>query len=220
MPWYLPTPDRPWAPLPCAMTSGEAAVSRSLLAMVAKRIGVQVLDLGAAVVFEDRFNRMVASTRSKAATSFTFVAQHLRAIWDGYGHHRPLVTVDRQSGRVRYRELLAMAFPESQIRVLEEAPVASAYRLSSTGGAAPVRGMTVRFEVDADSRHMPVALASMISKYTRELMMMRFKDWFSHAAPHIKPTAGYGSDAKRFWQEVQPILPDLQIQASHLRRRC
>ena len=68
--------------------------------------------------------------------------------------------------------------------------------------------------------HMPVSLASMISKYSRELMMARFQSWFTRHAPHIKPTAGYASDAKRFWQEIQPMLEQLGIHPEQLRRQA
>ena len=217
MPWYRPSLDYPWSPIPCAMTRGEVAVARSLLATTAARIGIKMLDMNAAVVLEDRFNQMVFSTRSKATTTFTFVAKHLQAIWDDHGHHNPTVIVDRQSGRMRYRELLGMVFPDSVLKIVDETPQSSVYTLSSVG-KEPLRRMKIRFEVDGDARHMPVALASMVSKYTRELMMTRFKNWFSHKVPHIKPTAGYGRDAKRFWQEIQPVLPQLQIQPSYLRR--
>jgi hypothetical protein len=129
LPWYAPTPRCPWQALPCANTFGEIAVARNLLADTAGRVGVQVLDLGAAVVFEDHFNQMLETTRSKAATSFTFVGAHLRRVWDAFGHHRPTVVVDRQGGRLRYRELLAMIFPEAQLRVVDETEACSEYRL-------------------------------------------------------------------------------------------
>jgi ribonuclease HII len=258
LPWYAPSDNRPWGTLPCACTDGEIAVARSLLATTAQKAGVQVLDLGAAVVFEDRFNKMVAATRSKAATSFTFVAGHLRAIWDGYGKHHPRVVVDRQSGRMHYRELLSMTFPEADLTILEETPDISGYRLEmkappsvrpsatrrmdaadragetkepvssgagsdrqsnpSAASCPTLRAMTVSFEVDSEQQHMPVALASMVSKYTRELMMSRFQSWFLEHAPHVRPTAGYATDAKRFWEEIQPLLPGLAIEPGRLAR--
>ena len=216
MPWYQPSDQQPWAALPTCVEKGQLAVGRGLLAVTARSRGVKLLDLGAAVVLEDRFNQMVAATRSKASVSFTFVAGHLQAVWERFSRHHPVVVVDRQSGRVRYRELLAQTFPGVQITVLDEQPQLSAYRLR----AEPAREMTVRFEIEADSRHMPTALASMVSKYTRELMMARFRAWFSRHAPHVKPTAGYALDAKRFWQEIQPELARLSIQADHLRRHA
>ncbi len=213
LPWYRPTPDHPWDNLPTTTTAGQLAVARNLLTTATDPTGVRVLDLGASVIFEDRFNRMVAATRSKASACFTFVSAHLRSIWDDHGHHHPTVVVDRQSGRTRYRELLALTFDHAQLTVLEESPQRSAYHIEQTTDRP--RTMTISFEVSADDRHMPVALASMVCKYTRELLMARFKTWFTRRAPQIKPTAGYAADAKRFWQQIEPMLPEL-----HIRRDC
>ena len=216
LPWYEASETRPWADLPTTTTAGEIAIARNMLTAAAKAAGVHMLDLGAAVVFEDRFNRMVAATRSKASTSFTFVASHLAMIWDQYGMHDPIVAIDRQSGRTRYRELLSQCFPSATIAVLDETNTISAYRLRESGRNP--RSMTVQFEVNGDGLHLPIALASMVSKYTRELMMTRFQAWFTEKAPHIAPTAGYASDAKRFWAEIEPLLPGLNIRQELLRR--
>ncbi len=214
LPWYAPSEEQPWELLPCACTDGELAVARGMLRTAAKAARVRVVDMSAAVVFEDRFNRMVKATRSKAAASFTFVAGHLNAIWDRFGSDDPIVVVDRQSGRTHYRELLQQTFPDAHIVVEDESDERSVYRLD-----ADSRRMTIRFEVEAEQANMPVALASMVSKYTRELLMARFQAWFHRRAPHVKPTAGYASDAKRFWQQIQPHLAELAIEPDKLRRR-
>lgn len=218
LPWYEPCERAPWASLPLHCTEGELAVTANMLAAAAREAGVQALDLGAAVVFEDRFNEMVCATRSKASVSFTFVAKHLAHIWQAYGLQHPRVVVDRQSGRMRYRELLAMTFPEAELTVLEEAADDSGYLLQSQ--QSPRRLMTVRFQVDSEQRHWPTALASMVSKYVRELLMLRFQAYFSRRAPQIEPTAGYGADAKRFWRQLQPLLADLGIAPERLVRVC
>lgn len=215
MPWYEATHDRPWQKLPTSVTEGEVAIARSMLAVAARAGGVELLDLDAAVVFEDRFNRMVAATRSKAATSFTFVAGHLQSIWDRHGESGPWVVVDRQSGRTRYRALLAELFPEALLTILREDDTSSVYRLEQDRDG---RRMTISFEVDAEPRHLPTALASMASKYTRELMMHRFQSWFTARAPDVRPTAGYALDARRFWQAIRPHLPALDIEPDRLRR--
>lgn len=230
LPWYAPHPDRPWQSLPTAVTEGELTIARGMLERTCQRIGVEIADLGAAVVFEDRFNHMVRATRSKAATSFTFVATHLRHIWDRFGEHHPLAVVDRQGGRTHYRELLDHAFPEAAMTVLEESDTRSAYYLhhpangvsdsasSSALHSQPRRAITISFETEADATHMPVALASMISKYTRELMMHRFNAFFQRHLPQIAPTAGYARDGQRFCNELRPHLPALGINEAHLRR--
>ena len=216
LPWYQVTIDRPWATLPSAVTDGEIAVARGMLGAAAKAAGVEVADVGAAVVFENRFNKMVAATRSKAATNFTFVTGHLEKLWRRFGTEGLTVAVDRQSGRTHYRELLSMSFPDAALTVLAESPSRSGYHLETQG--PPRRAMTVWFEVDAETHHLPVALASMISKYTRELMMARFQSWFADRAPSVRPTAGYALDAKRFWRQIQPTLTELAIRPHQLRR--
>lgn len=215
LPWYQAGDESPWQVLPTAVTAGELAIARSMLKHTAERIGVQVLSIGAAMVLEDRFNQMVAATRSKAATAFTFVAGHLQYVYEQFGEHRPTVVVDRQGGRTNYRRLLAMNFPDAKIAILSESAERSAYRLEGEG-----RAMTVSFEVKADGHHMPVALASMISKYTRELMMARFNRFFTTRLPEVAPTAGYALDGKRFWKDVQPHLGRLGIRNDSLRRRA
>lgn len=215
LPWYAPCKDRPWEPLPHAVTAGEIAIARNLLRRTAERIGIEAIDLGATVCFEDRFNRMVSATRSKAAINFTFVAAHLQHLWEKFGEHHPTVVVDRQSGRSRYRELLAMNFPETTITVFEETPQRSAYRIEADG-----RALNLSFEVEAEQRHMPVALASMIAKYTRELMMTRFNAYFRVRLPgfEIKPTAGYTTDGRRWLDEVETHLPSLGVTREQLCR--
>jgi hypothetical protein len=215
LPWYAPCHERPWDPIPVANTAGEIAVARGLLAATARRIGVEAADFGAAAVFEDRFNQMVAATRSKAATSFTFVAQHLTELWSRFGEHDPQVFVDRQGGRQAYLEPLRVTFPDARIRVLRETPEASTYRVEHAG-----RSMRISFEVEGDARHMPIALASMIAKYTRELFMARFNAYFTARLPDLRPTAGYATDARRFWIELQPHLNTLAIPAHQLCRVC
>lgn len=218
MPWYRAGDDHPWQPLPAHRTEGELAVDANLLAACAAEAGVGLAGMHAAVVFEQRFNEMVAATRSKAAVNFSCVAGHLARLWVGHGHEGVLAAVDRQSGRMRYRELLSQTIPAADIRVVEESPQVSVYRLHghATDGE---RRMTVRFEVEAEARHLPVALASMLSKYARELLMGRFQTWFARHLPDIAPTAGYGSDGQRFWQQVQPHLARLGIDPLCLRRQ-
>jgi len=65
---------------------------------------------------------------------------------------------------------------------------------------------------------MPTALASMVSKYTRELLMARFNAFFSHHAPGVRPTAGYATDAARFRADIAPHLPRIGITARDLCR--
>lgn len=74
--------------------------------------------------------------------------------------------------------------------------------------------MRVIFEVDADSRHFPVALASMTAKLVRELAMMRFNRYWGDRLAEIKPTAGYRTDARRWLEDARRLgAPDDELSA-------
>ena len=212
-PWYAADARRPWQPLPSTVSAGEAAIDRSVLLSTCRRIGVACPGLGAAVVFEKAFNERLAVTRSKAALSFEHVARHLDRAWREHGEDGPLVVVDRQGGRSDYRELLSMTIPSAAIAVVEQSPERSRYELAAGG-----RRMHVWFETEAEDRHMPVAVASMVSKYTRELLMQRLNGYFAEAVPGVAPSAGYGVDGNRFLRDVEPHMPGLGLSMESLRR--
>jgi hypothetical protein len=78
--------------------------------------------------------------------------------------------------------------------------------------------MTITFAQSAEDAHFPVALASMLAKYVRELMMIRFNRYFQSLAPDLKPTAGYVQDGRRFLAEIKPLLKQAGIQQRDLVR--
>jgi ribonuclease HII len=98
------------------------------------------------------------------------------------------------------------AFPEAELQVLAEGPESSRYRLTDVGGA-----MEVRYEVGGEDRHLPTALASMVCKYVRELMMDLFNRWWAARVPGLEPTAGYATDAKRFIAAVSAAAAEADL---------
>lgn len=214
LPWYKPCEDRPWQTLPRASTKDEVTLATGMLGRACRDAGVRFAGYQAQVVYEDHFNQRVALTRSKASVSFTAVARHLVQLMNSFGDHHPHVAVDRQSGRVRYRELLAQVFDGCAIDVLGENDRISAYRVKKKSS----KQMTISFIVEAETHHMPVALASMTAKYTRELLMQRFNAYFTAIAPQTAPTAGYGQDANRWRDEVITLLAGAGIDHQRLRR--
>ena len=78
--------------------------------------------------------------------------------------------------------------------------------------------MQLRFGESADDRHLPVALASLAAKQTRERMMDLFNAWWREREPGIAPTKGYGVDGKRFLADALPLLPRLELDERILRR--
>jgi hypothetical protein len=69
----------------------------------------------------------------------------------------------------------------------------------------------VTFEPRADMSHFCVALASMVSKYLRELFMREFNHFWQQKVPGLKPTAGYPGDARRFWNDIAEVVRHLGL---------
>ena len=97
----------------------------------------------------------------------------------------------------------------------------------------------IEFVTDGDSRHFPVALASIYSKYLRELYMHVFNTYWcgkmaegQPAGPRcegqrsslpslagLRPTAGYYTDGRRWLREAASLLDRLSIDRGLLIRR-
>ena len=210
-PWYTDPSGGPQ--LPARADPEDLAGCAARLSSTASRTGSTLEDLTAAVVFEDRFNRMVEALGSKAACEWEFVAGHLRSIWKTYAGHHPYVAVDSLGGRRDYRGLLATSLPWTDVVRTETKKGLSAYTLSDGE-----RRMHVIFRVRCEEMHLPVALASMLAKYVRELFMLRFRSFWQDLAPDIKPTYGYLPDGNRFIAEIEPLMEHLNISRGTLVR--
>jgi hypothetical protein len=127
------------------------------------------------------------------------VAGLIEQLVEAFGREGLMLFVDRQGGRKSYSRLLRAVLPGGRIEVIEETALRSEYAVS--GGA---QRACVRFEARADSLYLPVALASMLSKYTRELHMEMLNDFWRERVAGLLPTAGYYRDGRRFLAEIEP----------------
>jgi hypothetical protein len=50
--------------------------------------------------------------------------------------------------------------------------------------------------------HFPVAVASMVSKYVRELAMKIFNQFWGRHVDGLRPTCGYPGDSRRFRLDI------------------
>jgi ribonuclease HII len=74
------------------------------------------------------------------------------------------------------------------------------------------------FTEKAEAQCLPVAVASMLSKYLREAMMRRFNAWWRQHLPDVAPTAGYYGDGVRFLQDIDAKRRELAIPDADLIR--
>jgi hypothetical protein len=67
------------------------------------------------------------------------------------------------------------------------------------------------FKEKAEADCLPVAVASMLSKYLREAMMRRFNAFWKIHIPNVEPTAGYYGDGSRFLTDIAQKRRELGI---------
>jgi hypothetical protein len=161
------------------------------------RAGVRLVRLASRAVFPDEFNRANQRWGNKSETLSKVTLQlvaRLLAHCDG----QPVAIVcDKHGGRNRYGRLLQEQFPEPLIEVHGEGTAQSVYRW----GPEPAR-IEARFRAGGES-FLPAALASMTSKYLRELSMRAFNEFWCGRVANLAPTAGYPADARRFRAAVR-----------------
>ena len=131
----------------------------------------------------------------------------------GAPHHRRrngacFVVCDKHGGRNRYDDFISEAFDDEFVFRLTESGSRSDYRCGN---------MEFCFRTRAEEL-LPVALASMVSKYLREIVMEQFNRFWQHHCPQLKPTKGYPVDAARFWSDIEATAERLEIARSRIWR--
>ncbi len=162
------------------------------------RRGARFLDLLVAPVLVPRFNRLTTAAGSKAWTLFHTTGRLIEQLVARFPDDDLVIHVDRQGGRIHYGDLLQTHFPMAPLSTVRERRDSSVYRLAWPG-RSPVQ---IDFRVKADDRRAPVALASVAAKTVRELFMISLNGWFTEAVEGLEPSAGYGTDGRRFLTEV------------------
>ena len=178
-----------------------------------ERTATRCVHLRAQLVFERRFNQMLGATRNKASALFSIAATHLDFLLRAYGDKGLVIICDRQGGREHYGELLRLMFPEWSLEIDCEQDGNSEYRLHREPHV-----VRIVFREKAEADCLPVALASMLSKYLREAMMRRFNAYWQIQMPGVQPTAGYYGDGSRFLTDIAPKRRELGITDEQLVR--
>ena len=185
------------------------AVRRDCAAQDIKLVGVF-----SELLLAGHYNRLVKNTRNKAVVLLGMALRVMDWVLRGAGREeRVRLCVDRLGGRTHYREPLSMALPGYDLRILEESDRRSAYRL-----VRRPRVCEIEFVTGGDARRFPTALASIYSKYLRELYMHVFNAFWSVKMEGLKPTAGYYTDAHRWLRDTSALLDELSVDRGRLIR--
>lgn len=192
-PWYVGKD----LSLPVASNPLTIANNVQLLTRTMAEKGIKLHGIRSMPISTMEFNEQIDLTGNKSLVLFQSCEKLLAAIWKRFGTQSPKVFVDKHGGRNKYHHLLSKAFHGCQIKTFKESGEISTYEIKKFD-----REMVVSFIEKAEDRHFPVALASMYSKYMRELFIKLFNEYWQEKVPGLRPTAGYPLDAKRFLQQI------------------
>ena len=199
-PWYA---DGLTLPL---LGEAVAETARARLAEACSAAGVVLGPILSVAVFPRQVNELIDRQGSKGAVPAWALGRLLAQLPEPRDDEPTRVYVDKLGGRNFYREILQTIFPASLVLSREESADWSSYRVRSEHGACDVS-----FSPKADGRHFPVALASMASKYLREVLMEMFNRFWQQHVPDLERTAGYPGDAERFYKDISAARRKLKI---------
>jgi ribonuclease HII len=208
-PWYAGATG---LPLQAAAAEWQAVAERFRAACGER--GVSFAFARSVIVCPRRFNELLDRHDSKAAVLAVALAELLLAAQPACPEEPLFIYVDKHGGRNNYAAQLRPAFADGILMADEEGAERSVYRLH---GAR--RAVQVTFQPRADGDHLCVALASMLSKYLREVLMEQFNRFWQQHVPGLKATAGYPTDALRFFADIREAVGRLGIAEGHLWRR-
>jgi ribonuclease HII len=207
-PWYKDAGSRL-----ISTDSTDNAITSAVLADDMVSNGIELLEVKSSCFDVAHYNKMVSSVKNKASVLFTATSQLIKHAFDNFGSGDLQIIVDRQGGRVHYRKQLQRMFGNVELKILREDPKDSSYELR-----ADDKCMRLHFVVGADRRFMPVSLASMVSKYLRELLIESINNYFAGFHSELKPTAGYWKDGLRFIEDLRLNVPHVEFDNNQLIR--
>lgn len=208
-PWHQKMSERCLTGVPADMKIAAQVFADDLTAH-----GAGLIHLRSSCLDVAYFNTMVERVKNKAQVLFITVTQLMQELLNRFPDDTIHIQVDRQGGRAHYREHLLRSFAGMELRIVNEDAERSVYELRA--GSRLIR---LSFEIKADDLYLPVSLASMVSKYLRELLMDCMNEYFVGMSADLKPTAGYWQDGQRFVEELRRCLPQVAID-KHKLIRC
>ena len=207
-PWYKEADD-----YLISTEQADMAIASSVVKNDLASNGIELLTVRSCCLDVAYYNKMMDNVKNKATVLFTATSQLIKTAFDNFGSKELQIIIDRQGGRVRYRKNLQRMFPAMELKILRESTAHSSYELRTKS-----KKMRLHFVVEADDRFLPVSLASMLSKYVRELLVDNINRYFARFHTGLRPTAGYWKDGLRFIHDVKTNIPHIKFDTNQLIR--
>lgn len=194
-----------WGELSVPAFGGKLALGRDLLrALGASKTEARVVRVRTAVLCAKTYNEALVRLSSKLVVDLELFERLVLDARQAAG--ADVIATCGMVGGIRKYPSRFQHFDPSKTAMLEEVKGRSAYRIEGVG--------EVSFEVDADAHALPVAIASMVGKYIRELLMARLNQFYrghdatlTNVSGYHDPVTGRFVEATRLLREKLAIAP-------------
>jgi len=160
-----------------------------------KLSGIEPVGISGAIIHPHELNREKERGINKANLELNHIAKLVGQNPPGFKDIH--LSIDRLGGRRYYAQPLQSMLPDTVVKTLEEGGKLCQYSCTH-----PDYHLFVEFVVAAEDYSSVVALSSCLAKYTRELHMTLFNNYWSGKYPKVAPTNGYWMDAVRWMRQL------------------
>lgn len=182
--------------VPLPAFGGDVVEGRARLARLRKH-GVRLWRARSVVTCAGRMNQQLRTRGSRTSIDLAmFERLVLAAAVDAPASE--LSVILGMVGGIRDYERYFSLLGAERVSVALRTKRAVRYRLAGVG--------SLSFEIDADARHLPVALASMLGKYVRELCVERQNRFYTSHQPDLPRPSGYHDPVTRRFVEQSRLL--------------
>ena len=166
--------------------------------------GVSLCGIESVIVLPPDFNDSIEREGNKANVLSQRTLGVVAGFFEGCDGD-VVIDCDKHGGRSNYGHLIQNCLTDQNVQVMLESANQSAYQWTTDRMNA-----TIRFTAKGEGQ-LAVALASMVSKYVREVYMVAWNAYWSNHQQDLKPTKGYPQDAKRFRLDIAQTQKRLGI---------
>lgn len=190
---------------------GDEAFGRSLLDRLIGRSQLRLVEVQSRIACAGLLNSKSVSGQNKLAVDLELFEDLIHSVHRRHGE--PLLAVCGMIGGIRDYASRFERFDADRVQELRARKGQRRYAVDGLG--------ELRFEVDADARHLPVALASIVGKYVREICMRRIGEFYRRDDAELQLASGYHDPVTtRFIQATELSRRRLGIAHDCFRRQA
>jgi len=201
--------------LPLSADNNEINKSTQMLRAELDNSSIRFCEAKVSIVEPSDFNDGIERLQNKADFLWETSGKLIKHCVDKYNSNNMLVIrAGKQGGRNYYFPYLQRLFAGKIIWDIEQGHNNSSYIIK----AKPSSNAVISFIKDGDASEFVIALASIFSKYYRELSMLKLNRFFQSHIPSLKSTSGYHTDSRRFIRQISPLFSKLNLDRNNFIR--